>query len=69
MMGNVVLNVDGMSCVHCENRVKKAVGALNGVKTVEVNLSEKTVSVTFDSAVLQEDQIREAIDGQGYIVK
>lgn len=32
------LNVEGMSCSHCENAVKKSVGALNGVKNVSVDL-------------------------------
>ena len=29
------LTVGGMSCSHCENSIKKAVGALNGVNYVK----------------------------------
>jgi copper chaperone len=47
-MKKIVFNVDGMSCNHCENRVKKAVGSLNGVSSVNVDLAKKTVSVEFD---------------------
>jgi len=28
----IILNVEGMSCEHCVNRIKKAVGALDGVR-------------------------------------
>ena len=44
-----ILNVEGMACSHCENSVKKAVGALNGVSNVTVDLQAKKVSIEFDS--------------------
>ena len=68
-MQTVKLRVEGMSCSHCENAVKKAVGALQGVNSVEVSLSEKTVAVEFDAAKVSLDEIKEAIDDQGYEVK
>jgi len=40
-MEKIVLNVMGMSCSHCENAVKKAVSALEGVTKVDVDLSAK----------------------------
>ena len=44
-----VLNVEGMSCSHCENAVKKSVGALNGVDNVIVDLKGKKVTVEYDA--------------------
>jgi copper chaperone len=35
------LNVEGMSCSHCEKAVKKAVGAVDGVIGVSVELNDK----------------------------
>lgn len=35
------LLVEGMSCGHCEMAVKKAVGALEGVESVVVDLGAK----------------------------
>lgn len=67
-MENIVLNVEGMSCGHCENRVKKAVGALGGVKNVDVSLKEKTVTVELDTAVTSTQQVKEAIEEAGYDV-
>ena len=64
-----VLNVEGMSCVHCENRIKKAVGALKGVSLVSVGLKEKTVAVEFDAGLVSLEEIKKTIEEQGYEVK
>jgi copper chaperone len=67
-MSSIVLKVEGMSCSHCENRVKKAVGGLDGVRSVSVSLEDKTVTVELDSSAVTEQQIKEAIEEQGYDV-
>ncbi len=64
-----VLNVEGMSCSHCVNSIQKAVGALEGVSKVYVDLAAKTVSLEYDSGMTNLDVIKEAIDDQGYDVK
>ena len=67
-MERVVLNVEGMSCSHCENAIKKAVGALNGVSSVTVDLNGKTVTVEYESAKVVLDSIKNEIEDQGYDV-
>ncbi len=67
-MNRIVLKVEGMSCSHCENRVKKAVSSLAGVSGVEVSLGDKTVTVELDSSAVTEQQIKETIEEQGYDV-
>jgi copper chaperone len=62
------LNVEGMSCSHCENAVKKSVSALNGVDNVTVDLEGKKVTVEFDSGKVKVEAIKEAIEDQGYDV-
>lgn len=64
-----VLNVEGMSCSHCENAVKKSVGALNGVDNVIVDLKGKKVTVEYDADKVTVDIIKETIEDQGYDVK
>jgi len=64
-----ILKVEGMSCSHCENAVKKSVGALNGIDSVEVSLQEKTVTVEFDSEKVSVKTISDTIEDQGYDVK
>jgi copper chaperone len=62
------LTVNGMSCSHCENSVKKAVGALAGVDSVRVDLAGKKVYVEYDPAKVSIDAVAEAIEDQGYEV-
>lgn len=68
-MTNVVLNVEGMSCNHCVQAVKGAVGKLAGVQEVSVSLENKKVSVSFDEQTVSEAKIKDAIEDQGYDVK
>ncbi|WP_010243064.1 copper chaperone CopZ [Acetivibrio cellulolyticus] len=63
------LNVEGMSCSHCENSVKKAVGALGGVESVAVDLKGKKVTIEFDAEKVSVGDIKDAIEDQGYDVK
>lgn len=62
------LNVNGMSCEHCVKAVKGAVGSLNGVDSVNVDLQGKKVTVEFDSEKVAATQIKDAIEDQGYDV-
>lgn len=61
-----VLLVEGMSCGHCEKAVKNALGELEGVKSVEVDLASKKVEVEGEN--LQDNIIKEAIEEAGYEV-
>ena len=59
--------VEGMSCEHCAARVKEAIEALEGVKSVAVNLKKKTVKVK----AIQEiptNLVVEAVEKAGYKV-
>lgn len=67
-METQILNVEGMSCTHCENAVKTAVAALLGVERVTVNVAEKTVTTVFDSGAVSLKDIKNAIEDQGYDV-
>ncbi|HRY13300.1 MAG TPA: copper chaperone CopZ [Syntrophomonadaceae bacterium] len=62
------LNVEGMSCMHCVNAVKKSVGSLPGVSRVEVDLMGKKVAVDFESDQVTLDEIRTQIEDTGYEV-
>ena len=39
------IKVEGMSCMHCQLRVKKAVEAVEGVQKADVNLQTKQVLI------------------------
>jgi copper chaperone len=67
-MTSRILKVEGMSCNHCKAAVTRAVSALKGVSSVEVNLAEKTVAVNYDDALLPLGRVKDAIQGEGYRV-
>ena len=67
-MEKVTLNVEGMSCSHCEHAVITAVESLNGVASVEVSLAEKTVTIEYDAGKVTTDDFKAAIENQGYDV-
>jgi copper chaperone len=67
-MQNIVFKVEGMSCSHCENRIKKAISNLTGVSNVVVSLPDKSVTVDFNPSLITESQIRETIEDAGYDV-
>jgi copper ion binding protein len=63
-MTELTFTVPGMSCGHCEAAVKEEVSALEGVKSVDVDLATKLVVVRGDG--LDATTIRAAIDEAGY---
>jgi Cu+-exporting ATPase len=63
-----ILNVNGMSCSHCEKTVIKHVGSLSGVDKVNVDLEGKKVSVEYEPEEVSLELIKETIEEQGYEV-
>ncbi len=61
-----VLKVEGMSCNHCVMAVKNALGELDGVQNVDVELASGNVTVTGEA--LNDDAMKAAIDDAGYEV-
>jgi len=63
-MGSV-LKVKGMSCQHCVMSVTKALGQLDGIKNVQIDLAKG--EVRFDNTKsTTSDQIQKAITDAGY---
>ena len=61
------LNVEGMMCVHCEARVKKALEAVAGVEAAEVSHEAGTAVVTLSQDVA-DDVLKKAVEDQDYKV-
>lgn len=61
-----VLIVEGMSCGHCKKAVETAVGKVEGVSTVAVDLAAKKVEVEGENLV--ESILKETIEDAGYDV-
>lgn len=67
-MEKIILSVEGMSCPHCVKVVNNAVGQLNGIFSVDVNLEAKTVTVGYDAQKVSVEGIKLAILEEGYVV-
>jgi len=64
----VKLLVLGMMGSHCEENITKAVSALPGVASVNVNLGTDTVTVAFSEALVSAGAIKKTIRDLGYEV-
>lgn len=63
-----ILNVEGMSCMHCVAHVKEALEKLEGVREADVKLEEKRAEVKMDKEV-SDDALIKAVEGAGYSAK
>jgi copper chaperone len=57
--------VPEISCQHCVNAITKEVSALGGVEQVQVNLTEKLVTVAHGDQIMTESIVA-AINEAGY---
>ena len=67
-MAEKVLSVPEVHCGHCVSSIEGAVGALAGIEDVKVDLGTKDVTVKFDDARSNVEQIVAAIEEQGYAI-
>jgi len=66
-MEQIVLQVDGMTCTACENRIQRALGKLEGVRQARADHRANEVRVVFDPAETPEE-VRACITQAGYEV-
>ena len=64
-----VFTVPGMMCNNCKETVEGASLGLPGVLSAEVNLPEKTATVSFDPAKASVEVITKAIERTGFEVE
>lgn len=67
-MAKLVVEVEGMSCEHCEKRVREAIESVEGVEKAVISLEAGTAEVTYDDGKIVQDAIAEAVDEAGYEV-
>ena len=66
MTTTIEMNVKGMTCTGCEERIQGPVGDVEGVEAVDADHQGGTVSVTVEREDTATDEVRTAIDGLGY---
>jgi copper chaperone len=60
----VTLEVNGMSCQHCVNSIEKALQEIGA--SGKVDLTAKTVAVEYETGKLSLDNVKKAIEDQGF---
>jgi Cu+-exporting ATPase len=60
------LPVEGMTCASCVARVEKAIGKLNGVKSVSVNFATEKASFEIDPEVTDLRKVADVVEDAGY---
>ncbi len=61
------IKIEGMSCGHCENRVKNALTAVSGVKILRISAADDLAEIEIlDEATLK--NAKAAIEDAGYDV-
>lgn len=55
------LNIEGMTCGHCEKFVANLIGNLEGIKESKVSLPG-SADITFDTEKISKQQIIEAVN-------
>lgn len=68
-MEEVTIKIEGMSCVHCQTNVKKAITSVSGVSSAEVDLDNGKAIVQYDPANTDLDKIKSAVEDVGYEAK
>ncbi len=57
-----------ISCEHCQHAIEGAVGKLEGVSQVRVDIRAKAVHIDYDPEIVTLTKIEEVLDETGYTV-
>jgi len=68
-MANTTLEVTGMTCMHCEAAVTRALQKMPGVKTVAVDRLKKSATIEWDETKSPREKLIEAVNDLGYQAK
>jgi len=66
-MAEAKLKIDGMSCQHCVQAVKKALCEVAGVDSTDVEIGSATVR--YDDAKTSQKDLEAAVEKAGFTVK
>lgn len=64
-MGSNIIEIQGMICSHCQMSVEKALKAVKGVESVQVDFRKKEAVVTGSA---EHKELVKAIEEAGYFV-
>ncbi len=62
----VIIPIQGMTCSSCVMHIEKAVGAIDGVKSVKVNIATEKADISYNPEKTRISDIKQAITNAGY---
>ena len=65
-MESITLVAPDISCEHCQHAIEGAVGKMEGVNNVKVDIPTKTVHVNYNPQKVNVAKIEEVLDDIGY---
>ncbi len=65
----ISLDVEGMTCASCVNRIERFVNKVDGVATGSVNLATERASISFDPSLTNVGALKDAVRAAGYEVR
>lgn len=65
-MKKETLKITGMTCAACSARIEKAIGKMEGIEQISVNLATEKATVSFDPQTTSLSSIKEKIEKSGY---
>ena len=68
-MATTVLNVPDISCEHCERTITNALTPVAGIRAVNVDIPAKQVTVDYDDAAVDVEQMKEILQEEDYPVE
>ncbi|MBN9492266.1 cation transporter, partial [bacterium] len=68
-MAKLQLKVGGMHCSLCTDSIRKSVGRLDGVQSVQVSIAHEEALVEYDPRRVEPLEIQEALEDIGYTVR
>jgi copper chaperone len=69
MTQSTTLIAPDISCEHCQHAIEGAVGKVEGVSSVKVDIPTKSIHLTFDPQQVSLEKIEEVLDDTGYTVE
>ena len=67
-MESTTLIAPEISCEHCQRAIEGAVGKLEGVSQVHVDIPKRSVHIDYDPRIIGLEKIEEVLDETGYSV-
>jgi copper ion binding protein len=67
-MEEEIINIEGIHCRNCQNKIESKVKEIVGVNNIKVNLNKKYARVRFDSEKVRLKEIQSKIESLGYLV-